>query len=249
MLDHLASIVGSPEDATSEFPAADGPSVVLAVSHFTLLPLVVWALSSNSQLEVFDTLGVFVATVLFIGQVSNSNARELIHRSDRRLFPLGKWVYISMLYGHHTSAHLLVNHRFAASERDPCSAPKGESFYAFAQRAWIGSASAGFEMESRRLENRPTVSQRFSHPYYSYTFGGAASVLGAVLIGGWGGHRLNLAGHLCANTAVVVRLRATLRSAPHHPAERQTGPCWHVPFVECAALDVDLPDAGCTAPL
>lgn len=187
MLDHLTSIVGTPEDATSEFPAADGLSVVLAVSHFGLLPLVVWALSSNSQLEVFDTLGVFVATGLFIGQVSNSNAHELIHRSDRRLFCLGKWVYISMLYGHHTSAHLLVHHRFAASERDPCSAPKGESFYAFTQRAWIGSASAGFEMESRRLENRPTVSQRFSHPYYSYTFGGAASVLGAFLIGGWGG--------------------------------------------------------------
>lgn len=121
-----------------------------------------------------------------MGQVSNSNAHELIHRSNRRLFSLRKWVYISMLYGHHTSAYLLVHHRFAASERDPCSIQKGESFYAFAQWVWIGSARAGFKMESERLKNRHMVAPRFNHPYYSYTFGAIASLLIAFLVGGWG---------------------------------------------------------------
>lgn len=54
MLDHLTSIVGTPENATREFSAADGLSVVLALAHFILLPLVVWARSSNPLL-VFST--------------------------------------------------------------------------------------------------------------------------------------------------------------------------------------------------
>ncbi len=154
---------------------------------FFLLGLVVWALSSNTQLGFFGTLGLFIASGMFFGQVSNSNAHELIHRTKKRLFNLGKWVYISMLFGHHTSAHLLVHHRFAASEYDPNSANKGESFYTFARRAWLGSAKAGFEMESDRRKNLRQDPPRFSHPYYTYAFGAFASLAVAFIIGGWGG--------------------------------------------------------------
>lgn len=186
-LDQLVALVSDPEQPEAEFPAADALSVTLAVSHFILLALVVWALSSNPQLGVFSSLGLFVATGLFFGQVSNSNAHELIHRTDKRLFSLGKWVYSSMLYGHHTSAHLLVHHRFAASDNDPSSAEKGESFYTFARRAWIGSAMAGFEMENDRLKNKRTTPARFSHPFYGYTLVGLSSLLFSFIIAGWGG--------------------------------------------------------------
>ena len=186
-LDELVKIVSDPTQPEREFPAADKLSIVLAVSHFILLALVVWAISSNPVLGFFGTLGLFIAASLFFGQVSNSNAHELIHRTDKRLFNLGKWVYISMLFGHHTSAHPLVHHRFAASDNDPNSAEMGESFYTFAKRAWIGSARAGFEMESARLQMKRTEPARFSHPYYTYTAGGIASIILAAIIGGWGG--------------------------------------------------------------
>lgn len=186
-MDQLVSFASEPEQPESEFPAADNLSTALAASHFFLLILVVWALSSNPQLGLFDTLGLFVAAGQFFGQVSNSNAHELIHRSNRRLFNLGKWVYISMLFGHHTSAHLLVHHRFAASEYDPNSAEMGESFYTFAQRAWIGAARAGFEMETDRRKNLRQSPSRFSHPYFTYVIGGLASLAIAAVIGGWGG--------------------------------------------------------------
>lgn len=187
MLDKLVSFTSPQEQSQSEFPAADGLSRVLAISHFIVLFLAVWSISSNPNIGILDSLGLFVATGLFLGQVSNSNAHELIHRSDKRLFTLGKWVYTSMLFGHHTSAHLLVHHRFAASDYDPNSAVRGESFYSFARRAWGGSARAGFEMESGRLKNSNTPASRFSHPFYSYTLGAIASLLAGFLIGGWGG--------------------------------------------------------------
>lgn len=186
-MDQLVTIASDTEQPESEFPAADGLSTVLALSHFCLLALVVWALSSHSQLGFFGSLGLFVAAGMFFGQVSNSNAHELIHRSDRWLFNLGKWVYISMLFGHHTSAHLLVHHRFAASEYDPNSAEMGESFYTFAMRAWIGAARAGYEMETDRRKNQRYDPSWYSHPYVSYVLGGLASLTVAFVIGGWGG--------------------------------------------------------------
>ena len=186
-IDQLIPITSDPAQPEGDFTAADNLSTVLAISHFFLLALVVWALSSNSQLGFFGTLGLFVAAGMFFGQVSNSNAHELIHRTNRGLFNLGKWVYISMLFGHHTSAHLLVHHRFAASEYDPNSAAMGESFYTFARRAWIGSARAGLEMESDRRKNLRQDPPRFSHPYYAYTLGAVASLGVAFVIGGWGG--------------------------------------------------------------
>lgn len=186
-MDQLVTIASDPEQPEGEFSAADNLSMALAISHFFLLALVVWALSSSPQLGFFGTLGLFVAAGMFFGQVSNSNAHELIHRSSKRLFNLGKWVYISLLFGHHTSAHLLVHHRFAASEYDPNSAEMGESFYSFARRAWIGSARAGFEMESDRRKNLRQDPPRFSHPYYTYALGGLVSLAVAFVIGGWGG--------------------------------------------------------------
>lgn len=186
-LDELVCFAKTPEPLADDFAAANALSTLLAVAHFILLFLVVWALSSNPQLGALGSVGLFIAAGLFFGQVSNSNAHELIHRSDKRLFRLGKWVYTSLLFGHHTSAHLLVHHRFAASDDDPNSAAKGESFYTFAQRAWTGSALAGFEMENHRRKNLSKKPPRFSHPYYGYAVGAFASLGLGFMIGGWGG--------------------------------------------------------------
>lgn len=167
----------------SEFPAADALSVTLGVSHFALLALGVGALSGATDLGALDRLGVLVAFGLFFGQVSNSNAHELIHRSDRRLQDLGKWVYISMLFGHHTSAHTRIHHRFVATEDDPNTARLDESFYRFVPRAWIGSFVAGYEIETQMMRQKAPRPPRWRHPYVVYV-GGAMLCLG---LAAWAG--------------------------------------------------------------
>ncbi|WP_372605571.1 alkane 1-monooxygenase [Actibacterium sp.] len=135
----------APEDAS--FPAADALSVLLALAHFGLLALAVRAVSGHAGLSTPEQIGTFFAFGLFFGEVSNSNAHELIHRSRKPLFRLGMWVYISLLFGHHTSAHRHVHHRFVATPDDPNSPRPGEGFYRFAPRAWIGSFRAGLRAE------------------------------------------------------------------------------------------------------
>lgn len=151
-----------------EFPAGDGLAVALALAHFTLLPVVVLALAGDG-LGLWEKAGLFFAAGLFMGQISNSNSHELIHRRQRFLHRLGMWVYITLLFGHHTSSHVLVHHRHVATAQDPSSARRGEGFYRFARRAWLGSFQQGYRAEAARLARigRPA----WRNPYLTYLTG------------------------------------------------------------------------------
>lgn len=212
-LDRLVARAAPDAPEGSEFPAADRLSIALAVTHFALLLLVVAALSGLTHIGPAARLALLLATGLYFGQVSNANAHELIHRADKRLFVLGKWVYVSLLYGHHTSAHRLVHHRFVATPDDPNTATLGEGFWSFAPRAWIGGFTAGWEMEQARLsaraearakpetpasepEARPDLPDlptrlrtRLSgiNPYFSYVLGGLWFVALFAVLFGWAG--------------------------------------------------------------
>lgn len=176
-MDQLIRVQEPTEDPTRELPAADTLSALLAVLHFALLPLTVWSIA-HADHGPGPAVALFFAAGLFFGQVSNSNAHELIHRTRRALFNLGKWVYISLLFGHHTSAHTKVHHRYAASPKDPNSARRNESFYRFAPRAWIGSFRDGYRAEREDINRRGTGG---STPYVTYVVGGAAFTLAMTL--------------------------------------------------------------------
>ncbi len=190
-LDRLIARAAPDAPGGAEFPAADRLSVALGGAHFLLLFAAVSAVSGATHLDAASRLALFLAFGLFFGQVSNSNAHELIHRTDKRLFALGKWVYISLLYGHHTSAHRLVHHRFVATPDDPNSAALGESYWAFAPRAWTGAFVAGFEIERARAARLPGRDWRTRlarlTPYPTYLIGGLwFALLFTILFGGAG---------------------------------------------------------------
>lgn len=154
------------------FPAANALSVVLALTHFALLGLTLWALAGD-WLSWAERVALFLSVGMFFGQVSNANAHELIHRSDKALFWLGASVYISLLFGHHTSAHRLVHHRHVATPQDPNSARLGENFWAFFPRAWIGSFRAGLAAERDLSVRKPGR----IHPYLIWVTGAATLVV------------------------------------------------------------------------
>lgn len=184
--------------ADADFAWANRLSVLLALSHFALLAATIHALSGNA-LGWAEKLALFFAAGLFMGQVSNSNAHELIHRPTRPLFTLGKWVYISLLFGHHTSAHNKIHHRYVASPRDPNSAREGETFYQFFPRAWIGAFKAGYEVERADMAR---AGRGGPHPYVTYLAGAVGMLVISALIGGWAG----VLAHLCLAFYAQVQL-------------------------------------------
>ena len=153
------------DPVADEAPGANLLSVCLALMHFILLPMGLAALTAPA-LGVAGKIALFLALGMFFGQISNSNAHELIHRGRRDLFRLGAAIYVSLLFGHHTSAHRLVHHRHVATPLDPNTARLGESFWRFFPRAWLGSFRAGFEAERARGDGRYRI-----NPYLIWTGG------------------------------------------------------------------------------
>ncbi|MFW2542172.1 alkane 1-monooxygenase [Primorskyibacter sp. 2E107] len=177
-MDRVAALA-APDHPGAEFPAGDGLAVALALVHFPLLYGGVAVLSGDGAAGERGVL--FVALALFLGQVSNSNAHELIHRASRALRRLGTAVYASVLFGHHASAHVRVHHVHAATDRDPNSARPGEGFWRFLARAWRGEWVEGYRAEARLRQGRG------GHPYRGYLAGAMLSIGLAWGVGGGGG--------------------------------------------------------------
>lgn len=242
-LDELIARV-TPPISESEFPAADALSIALALVHFVLLITTVMALSGDT-LGSLEKLGLFSAAGLFFGQVSNSNAHELIHRGARPLHKLGMWVYISLLFGHHTSAHVLVHHRHVATRDDPNTSRLGESFYRYAPRAWRGSFMAGLNAERARLAMIGRSAWR--NPYVIYCGGAVLMVTAATMIGGLKGAIL----YVCLAGFAQIQLlmsdyvqhyglkRETLTNGKPEPVA--TAHSWNSPHWFSSALMLNAP--------
>ena len=215
LADRIARRLGLQQAPTPPDPWTDRLALIVGAAHFPLLAIALFALSGGTGLGVLSWALMFLGFGLWFGQVSNATAHELIHRSARLPFRLGKWIYISLLYGHHTSAHRLVHHRFAATADDPNSAALGESFPDFLIRAWPGEFLAGYEMENGLRETSGGSARRL-HPYTVYLAGGAAFVLlagWAFGIGGVGAYLL-----LCAHTHIQLLLSDYVQ---HYGLERR----------------------------
>jgi len=172
---------------TGEFPSGDRLSLVLAGVHVVLLFAAVFALGRGASLSMLQHLGLFMGVGLWLGQIGNPNAHELIHRSDRTLFRTGKWLFISVLFGHHTSAHRKVHHTFVGTLDDPNTAQLGESFFGFAARAWPDGFVAGWEVEREALSRTARPGGILRHPYAVYVVGGIGFIGLAAVIGGFFG--------------------------------------------------------------
>ena len=244
VLDEVVAWV-MPSVEGEEFPAADGLSLTLALAHGVLWVLVIAALGGWTGLATWEKLCVFAGAGLFMGQVSNSNAHELIHRPGRWLRRAGRWVYISVLYGHHLSAHTLVHHVHVGTPKDPNTARFGESFYRFFLRAWVGSFWAGLAAENKRFPKlgRPA----YRHPYVAYLAGGALVLIAAFVIGGLKG----LLGALClagfAQTQLMMSdyvqhyglSRRVMENGKPEPVQARHS--WNAPHVMSSALMLNAP--------
>lgn len=161
---------------------ARGLPIVLAAVHFAVLAVGIGCL--GAAMGDGDPMGLvaFAGFGLWLGTVSTANAHELIHRSARLPRALGRWVFISLLFGHHASAHPLVHHVHVATPRDPNSAPRGRGFYRFFVDAWAGSFAAGLAAEeARRIKAGRGV---LAHPYLVYIAGALVALGLSATLGG-----------------------------------------------------------------
>jgi len=219
--------------------------VVLALTHFVLLVTGVRAIALSPALSMPQAVALLIALGLFMGQVSNSNAHELIHAPSRWLRLLGTLVYVSLLFGHHASAHPKVHHVHVATLRDPNSARQGQGFYHFWPGAWIGSFRAGWRAETtaRAKARQP----QGPHPYVLYVGGGLVAVLLAYGLAGMRGAGVFLALVTYAQMQLILAdyvqhyglRRATRANGKPEPAGPQHS--WNAPQWYSSAMMLNAP--------
>ena len=193
-------------------PSGQGPDapalpVVLAILHFLVLYSAVYGLGTPNWNGGILAL---VASGLYLAQVSNSAAHELIHSPKRGPVRLGIAVFASILFGHHYSAHRLVHHIHVATENDPNTARKGTTVYGFIPRAWLGSFSAGLAAEKRRGNAKV---------YWLCTATSFTFLIASGLIGGVAGLLAHLALAFYASTMLLVS-----DYVQHYGLKRMTDP-------------------------
>ncbi|MDZ7905353.1 MAG: alkane 1-monooxygenase [Cypionkella sp.] len=231
----------APEGA--EFPGADTLLALLALLHLTLLPLIVAHLAGAAALS--DKIGLFLGASLWLGQISNPAAHELIHRAPRALFWAGAGMFSAVLFGHHTSAHRLVHHTHAATPLDPNTARSGEGFYRFFLRAWAGSFTRGYKAEND-LRARRSGAQGL-HPYAIYIGTSALCLALAYILGG------ALGAMIWAGLALSAQAQLMLSDyVQHYGLSRHMGPngkyepvqdrhSWNAPQWYSSAMMVNAP--------
>jgi alkane 1-monooxygenase len=221
--------------------------MVLGLTHLALFPLVIFALSGATGLDQTTQIGLFAATAMVFGQISASNAHELIHAARSLPRQLGRIVYATILFGHHATAHPAIHHRFVATPRDPNSARPGESLYAFLPRAWIGSFHAGWNVEVRRLAQRGHSPWHATNPYLQDATVVAVSLGVSAALGGIAG----VAAHLGIGTLAAMQLltsdyvqhyglhRAKTASGKYEPLSARHS--WNAPNVASRLMMLNAP--------
>lgn len=98
--------------------------------------------------------GGILSVALSNGGIGITIAHELVHRSDVREQWLGKVLLMSVLYMHFAIEHVRGHHATVATEEDPASARKGQSFYAFLLPSIVGQYFSAWSLETARLKKR-----------------------------------------------------------------------------------------------
>ncbi len=225
---------------------ADSVPVILGFAHLALLPIAILTVS-HGALGTGEKVMIFLAFGLFFGTISTANAHELIHRPDTIRHTLGKWIFTSLLFGHHTSAHLIVHHRHAATPNDPNSARLNEGVYRFFFRAWRGSFRAGLDGEIARLSYAGRGASHFANPYFFYCTGALVFLALSVALAGWFGLIIYVGFAGLAQTQLLLSdyvqhyglERRILPSGKYEPVSIYHS--WNAPHVFSSALMLNAP--------
>jgi alkane 1-monooxygenase len=103
--------------------------------------------------------GSLVAAAVTLGFVMSTNtiaAHELVHRTASPFAVwLGRWILATVGDAQYSITHVYVHHLHVGTPHDPSTAKRGENLYAFALRSVRGQYRDAWQIEMRRLRDRP----------------------------------------------------------------------------------------------
>jgi alkane 1-monooxygenase len=120
------------------------------------------------------------------GTLAIVTAHEMIHRKDKFWQRAGKYQLFSVGNIYFYNEHLFVHHKLVGTDKDPASARKGESYYAFSIRSILGQLKGAWKIEKERL------AKKGKNLFSGYNYMGLSGVLLLILTIGFAAIRLEL---------------------------------------------------------
>lgn len=97
-------------------------------------------------------VGMVLALGLFAGAAATNVAHELVHRTgDRRAWYTARALLAVTADTGFAIEHVYGHHRHVGTARDPATARRGETLYAFVARSTLGQITSAFAFERERL--------------------------------------------------------------------------------------------------
>lgn len=126
------------------------PTLVL-LSHVVLHTIAIAALITGANSHFLSgtiLVGAIISTGLNAGISGIISAHELIHRKQGWMQALGVWNLLLVHYSHFFIEHIKNHHKHVGTLRDPATARKDESLYAFFVRTIPAQFISAFSIES-----------------------------------------------------------------------------------------------------
>jgi len=148
-----AETMPRPPDAESRFNGMKRLAVWLTIaSQFALIG---WGAVTAATADAFGIASLAISIGLGAGVFGMLAAHEMIHSRNRLENAIGLLMLAAMTYRHFRISHLFGHHRWAATPRDPATARRGESAYAFLGRSTVCQWTDALRFERRRLRRTP----------------------------------------------------------------------------------------------
>lgn len=133
------------------------------------------------SLNGLEIAGMLLSIALCNGGIGITIAHELVHRSSNAQRWLGRILLLSVLYMHFAIEHVRGHHALVATEEDPASARKGESYYQFWGRSVWGQWFSAWKLEAQRLDKTRKSVWSFSNEMLWFV-GLQLAYLGVILV-------------------------------------------------------------------
>lgn len=151
-----------------------------------LLLATLWRLT-HTALPGWEQAGLVLSAGTVVGTMGVNVAHELGHRATRLEKTLAHVQLLSALFLHFHIEHNRGHHRYVGTPRDPATARRGESFYAFLLRAVPGEFASAFHLEAERLARKGQSAWSFQNDLLRYVALEIAFVLALAAGLGWAG--------------------------------------------------------------
>jgi alkane 1-monooxygenase len=148
--------------------------------------------------QTYESIGNVLSIALSSGGIGITIAHELVHRKSVFEQYLGRIILLSVFYMHFAIEHVRGHHALVATDEDPATARRGQSYYGFWWTSVWGQWISAWKLEAKRLHKLGHSAIHYKNEMIHFTLLQASYL--AIL--GW------LFGWIFASMAIVMGIAA-----------------------------------------